>query len=74
MNKLTSSIHIFDLDGAKPHFSSPTGSRTIMNVDNFPILAGMGAVLLRLKKGAVREPHWHPNAAELSYCIIGNVK
>jgi oxalate decarboxylase len=74
MNKLTSSTDIFDLDGVKPHFSSPSGSRTTMNVDNFPILAGMGAVLLRLKKGGVREPHWHPNAAELSYCITGNAK
>jgi len=74
VNKETSSIHIFDLDGAKPQFSSPTGSRTIMNADNFPILSGMGAVLLRLEKGGVREPHWHPNAAELSYCITGNAK
>ena len=74
VNKQTSSIHIFDLDGAKPQFSSPTGTRTIMNADNFPILAGMGAVLLRLEKGGVREPHWHPNAAELSYCITGNAK
>jgi hypothetical protein len=34
VNKQTSSIHIFDLDGAKPQFYSPTGSRTIMNADN----------------------------------------
>ena len=74
MNKQSSSIHIFDLDGAKPQFQSVTGSRTIMNADNFPILAGMGAVLLRLQKGGVREPHWHTNAAELSYCITGNAK
>jgi oxalate decarboxylase len=38
-----------------------------MNADNFPILEGMGAVLLRLKKGGIREPHWHPNAAELVF-------
>jgi oxalate decarboxylase len=45
-----------------------------MNADNFPILSGMGAVLLLLKKGGVREPHWHPNASELGYCITGNAK
>ena len=61
MNKQTSSIHIFDLDGAKPQFSSPSGTRTIMNADNFPILAGMGAVLLRLEKGGVHAPRSHPN-------------
>lgn len=33
MNKQSSSIHIFDLDGAKPQFQSVTGSRTIMNAD-----------------------------------------
>jgi oxalate decarboxylase len=74
MNKPSSSIHIFDLDGAKPQFQSVTGSRTVMNADNFPILEGMGAILLRLQKGGVREPHWHANAAELSYCIAGNAK
>jgi hypothetical protein len=39
INKQTSSIHIFDLDRAKPQFHGPTGRR-IMNADNFPILAG----------------------------------
>jgi oxalate decarboxylase len=74
LNKQSSSAHIFDLDGTKPQFQSVTGSRTIMDANNFPILAGMGAFLLRLQKGGVREPHWHANAAELSYCIAGNAK
>jgi oxalate decarboxylase len=64
----------FNLDGAKPQFFSPTGSRTIMTADNFPILKGMGAVLLRLQKGGTREPHWHPNAAELCLCLTGDVR
>ena len=64
----------FNLDGAKPQFFSPTGSRTIMTSDNFPILKGMGAVLLRLQKGGTREPHWHPNAAELCLCLTGDVR
>jgi len=74
MNSQTSGTHAFNLDGTKPQFSSPTGSRTTMNADNFPVLKGMGAVLLRLQKGGIREPHWHPNAAELSLCLSGNVK
>lgn len=74
MNDHKSSPIIFDLDGTKPQFSTPYGNRTIMNADNFPVLKGMGAVLLRLEKGGVREPHWHPNAAELNYCISGNAK
>ena len=74
INKQTPSIHIFDLDWTKPQISSPNGSRTLMNADNFPILEGMGAVLLRLEKGGIREPHWHPNAAELSLCVSGTAK
>jgi oxalate decarboxylase len=43
------------------------------STDNFPILDtwAMAAFLVRLKKGGVLEPHWHPNAAELAYCISG---
>jgi oxalate decarboxylase/phosphoglucose isomerase-like protein (cupin superfamily) len=29
---------------------------------------------LRLKAGAVREPHVHPNAEQLDYCIEGNAR
>jgi quercetin dioxygenase-like cupin family protein len=66
--------HVFNLDMTIPQISNINGgSRTIVNADNFPILNGngMAAYLLRLKKRGVYEPHWHPNAAELSYCING---
>ena len=41
------------------------------NADNFPILKGMAIYTLHLEKGGVREPHWHPNAVELGYCLAG---
>lgn len=41
------------------------------NANNFPLLNGMSLYSLRLESGGVREPHWHPNAAELSYCLAG---
>lgn len=71
-----SSPHIFNLDLTSPQFFNTFGSRTIANADNFPILNdwSMATYLLRLKKGGVREPHWHPNAAELGYCINGRAK
>ena len=67
----TSSVYTFNLDATTPQVSNSNGSRTTANADNFPILSGMGMLLLRLEKGGVREPHWHPNASELSYCIKG---
>jgi oxalate decarboxylase/phosphoglucose isomerase-like protein (cupin superfamily) len=71
--KAMTSPHVFNLDTAMPQISNTSGSRTIVNADNFPIFNGngMAAYLLRLKQGGVYEPHWHPNAAELSYCING---
>ena len=41
------------------------------NQNNFSILKGMALYSLQLENGGVREPHWHPNAAELSYCLSG---
>lgn len=32
----------------------------------------MALYLLQLNSKGVREPHWHPNAAELSYCLSGS--
>jgi oxalate decarboxylase len=71
--KEIASPHVFNLDITIPQISNISGSRTIVNADNFSIFNGngMATYLLRLKKGAVYEPHWHPNAAELSYCING---
>ena len=41
------------------------------NADNFPILKGIALYSLLLEEGGVREPHWHPNAVELGYCLAG---
>jgi oxalate decarboxylase len=65
------SPHTFDIKSMKPQTICNGGSRTEANLDNFPILRGMATYSLSLKKGGVREPHWHPNAAELSYCLFG---
>lgn len=69
----TKSIYTYNLDIATPQTSKTNGTRTMANADNFPILSGMGIALLRLSKG-VREPHWHPNAAELDYVIDGKAR
>jgi oxalate decarboxylase len=72
-NLNSNSVYTFDLDRTIPEISNINGSRTTAGADNFPILSGMGMgmLLLRLGIGGVREPHWHPNASELSYCIKG---
>lgn len=66
-----SSSHLFHLDSTPPQKVTPQGSRIDVNQLDFPVLSGMGVSLLQLKVNGMREPHWHPNANELSYCIEG---
>ncbi|HEY9387795.1 MAG TPA: cupin domain-containing protein [Nitrososphaeraceae archaeon] len=65
------SIHNFNLEAITPQAVRNGGTRTMANADNFSLLNGMALYSLRLESGGVREPHWHPNAAELSYCLAG---
>ena len=66
-----SSIHTFNLEAIKPQAVCNGGSRAMANENNFSLLKGMALYLLRLDSGGIREPHWHPNASELSYCLSG---
>jgi oxalate decarboxylase len=68
---MRSSIHTFNLEGIKPKAVCNGGTRSIANADNFNVLKGMSLYSLHLDKGGVREPHWHPNADELGYCLSG---
>lgn len=65
------SPHLFHLDDTKPQKSTSEGSRTDVTRDNLPILEGMSLSLLKLNPQGMREPHWHPNASELGYCVEG---
>lgn len=66
------SIHTFNLEAIDPQTVCKGGTRILANENNFPLLKGMALYLLRLDSEGVREPHWHPNAAELSYCLSGS--
>jgi oxalate decarboxylase len=66
-----SSTHTFNIEATEPQAIRNGGTRTMANKRNFSLLKGMALYSLRLYSGGVREPHWHPNAAELSYCLSG---
>jgi oxalate decarboxylase/phosphoglucose isomerase-like protein (cupin superfamily) len=40
----------------------------------FAALRGLAVQKLKLKPGAIREPHSHPNAEQLDYCISGQAQ
>ncbi len=63
--------HSFRLNGISPQNVYRGGTRTDVNQSVFPALKGMALSLLILHPEGFREPHWHPNAHELSYCLEG---
>lgn len=50
----------------------PGGTLLRLTQEMFPVLKGVGLNAVRLKKGAIREPHIHPNCAQLDYVISGS--
>lgn len=63
--------HLFHLGSLKPQKIRHGGTRSDAKASNFPVLNGMSISYLHLNPKGFREPHWHPNAHELSYCIEG---
>lgn len=66
--------HKFNLKAFPPTVQSKGGTVSLGNANNFGILNGLACYLLTLKPKGIREPHWHPNAAELDYVISGRAR
>lgn len=70
----TATSYKFDLEHIEPQIDTEGGLARIVNSDNFPILKNLALFSLRMNKGSVREPHWHPNAMELNYVVAGKAR
>ncbi|MDQ3902658.1 MAG: hypothetical protein M3247_03250, partial [Thermoproteota archaeon] len=66
--------HKFNLKAFSPTIQSGGSTISLGNANNFGILEGLACYLLTLKPKGIREPHWHPNAAELDYVISGRAR
>lgn len=66
----------FDLAAATPSISEHGNTVREANQNDFPALAGNGVAffMIDMKPGALRVPHWHPNAWELDYCVQGEAE
>ncbi len=64
--------HLFSLGSMKPQKVCSGGVRADVSADTLPVLHGLALSLLTLFPKGLREPHWHPNADELSYCVEGS--
>jgi oxalate decarboxylase len=63
----------FDLLGSTPVVDVAGGTIREANSNAFPALQGnnLAVYLLDMETGAIRIPHWHPNAAEVDYVLSG---
>jgi len=66
----------FNLKGCPPQVVAKGGTIQEANQNTFPALAGNGLAVyfLTLQPGAVRIPHWHPDAAEMDYVLSGKAR
>src|SRR5246127_2016752 len=62
--------YTFKMGSMKPNVSNAAGEVRIVDSSNFP-LTTVTAGLVRLKPGAMRELHWHPNASEWQFWLAG---
>lgn len=64
--------YTFKMSSMKPTLSTEGGEVRVVDSRNFPVSTSIAAGLVRLKPGAMRELHWHPNASEWQYWIAGS--
>jgi oxalate decarboxylase len=65
------SLHKISLAEGEIVEESDLGSIRRVTADDLPILTGLSIKHLVINPGAMRTPHWHANANELTYCISG---
>ncbi len=67
----THTRHATSLTNGEIVTQSELGSITRVTADHFPILRGLSIKRVVVNPGAMRTPHWHANANELTYCLSG---
>jgi oxalate decarboxylase len=72
--RITPQTHRYPLMSQHPHTQLRGGEERRVSAKEFPISVGITGVVLDLEPGALREPHWHPNADEWQYFIKGKAK
>ncbi|WP_345291096.1 cupin domain-containing protein, partial [Mycolicibacterium sediminis] len=65
------SVHTASLLDGEIVEESDLGSMRRVTADNLPILNRLSIKRVLLNPGAMRTPHWHANANELTYCVSG---
>ena len=68
---VTRSAHTMSLLDGEIVEENDLGSMRRVTADDLPVLKGLSIKRVLLNPGAMRTPHWHANANELTYCVSG---
>jgi oxalate decarboxylase len=63
--------YTFKTSAMSPTVSSEGGEVHIIDSSNFPVSTSIAAGIVKLRPGAMRELHWHPNASEWQFWLAG---
>jgi oxalate decarboxylase len=66
--------HRYALMAHKPKVATAGGELYIASEKEFPLSTTLTGMVLRLKAGAMHEPHWHPDANEWHYVLKGRTR
>ena len=66
--------HRHRLLAQKPRVRTSGGVMYLASAQEFPMSKTMTGWVMRLKPGAMHEPHWHPNANEWHYVLKGQTR
>lgn len=58
----------------KPKVSTAGGSLYVASAKEFPMSTTLTGMVLKLKHGAMHEPHWHTDANEWHYVLKGRTR
>lgn len=64
------STHVYSIYDAPLQTTGSLGNIAAITSKEFPILKRLSIRRLILETSTVREPHWHANAHELTYCVV----
>ncbi|HEV7614717.1 MAG TPA: cupin domain-containing protein [Solirubrobacterales bacterium] len=66
--------HKFSLESQQPALDYPFGSARLARAQAWPALRRLSMYSLRIAESGMREPHWHPETAELGYVRQGRAR
>lgn len=64
----------FSLEAALPQIASPAGSARQAKAGLWPALEDIAMFSVRITDAGMREPHWHPETAEMGYVLEGRAR